>query len=262
VRENRPPPPESEDYPPPDESEDFWDEAMEAEWWRMRIRNARQERQLQERHDAFIGPRMPPPSPAVRAQLSRALQAKLPLPPREDGMAYMWSGHNFTVEGMMSGALPPDHEDRMRRYLGDITAIVNETVVDDEKAGFLMKTISDALGCMADLGRIDGEYGPSYVLRYDAALRKKGGDGRAAQNKAEALAKWDGEPKRLWEVNQRDLPPKRRMTSEEVRKLILDEAEEFCPATEPSTAISDDGEKRRACRTRGGAKITPSRLVR
>lgn len=210
MRQSQPPPPKSEDYPP--QSEDFWDEAMEAEWWRRRIRNARQGQELQERHDAFIGPRMPPLSP---------------LPPREDGMAYMWSGYSFMVAGMRSGALPPDHEDRMRRYLGDIAAVVNETVVDDEKAGFLMKTISDALGCMADLGRIDGEYGPSYVLRYDAALRKKGGDDRAAQNKAEALAKWDGEPKRLWEVNQRDRPPERRATSEEVRKLILDEAEEF-----------------------------------
>ena len=226
MRESQPPP-KSEDYPPPDESEDFWDEAMEAEWWRRRIRNTRQERQLPERHDAFIGPRMPPLSPAARAQLSRALRAKLPLPPREDGMAYMWSGYSFMVAGMRSGALPPDHEDRMRRYLGDITAVVDETVVDDEKAGFLMKTIGDALVYMAALGRIAGEYGPSYVLRYDAALHKKGGDDRAAQNRAEALAKWDGEPKRLWGINQRDRPPEGRMTSEEVRKLILDEAEEF-----------------------------------
>ena len=77
MRESQPPP-KSEDYPPPDESEDFWDEAMEAEWWRRRIRNTRQERQLPERHDAFIGPRMPPLSPAARAQLSRALRAELP----------------------------------------------------------------------------------------------------------------------------------------------------------------------------------------
>jgi hypothetical protein len=168
-------------------------------------------------------------------RLSCAVRTKQPLPPREDGIACMEFGFNFAVSYMIGlGALPPDYvRDRkiniMSRHLGNIAAIVNETVVDDEKAGLLMRTVGYALDYMANLGRIDGEHGPSCELRYDAALRKKGGNERATRNKAEALAKWDYEPMRLWAINQRDLPldDPRRMTNDQVRDLILDEAADF-----------------------------------
>jgi hypothetical protein len=216
VRESQPPPPESEDYPP--QSEDFWDEAMEAEWWRRRIRDARQARQLRERRGAFIGPRMP--------QLSRSVRANEPRPPREDGMAYMRSGYNLMVDCMMiGGALPPDYVDGMSKHLGDIAAIVNETVVDDEKAGLLMRTIGYTLDYMANLGRIEGEYGPSYVLRYDAALRKNGADNSGKVRAVKADARWRRAGEKMWREVYADLTPDdpNRITVEDLATAIQDE---------------------------------------
>jgi hypothetical protein len=201
VSRRRPPPPESEAY--------LAEEAAEAEW-------ARQQR---ERYDAFIGPRMP--------RLSLAVRTKQPLPPREDGIACMKFSFNFAVSYMIGlGALPPDYErDIMSRHLENIAAIVNETVVDDEKAGLLMRTIGYALDYMANLGRIDGEYGPSCELRDDAAFRKKGGDERSARYAAERDARWRNEGEKIWQERYADLPPDdpNRITVEKLAQDIQGE---------------------------------------
>ena len=84
----------------------------------------------------------------------------------------------------------------------------------------------------ANFERDEGIAAPMRELASHEALhatRKDGGDTRGDELHADALGKWDGEPKRLWETNQRDLPEEdpRRMSNEEVRNLILDEAADY-----------------------------------
>ena len=159
-----------------------------------------------------------------------------PLPPRERGIASIERGlrHAFRVVS----------EDKSYRFIrsmiisslcsdvDDITDLIDELVADDEKAGLLMDKIAALAAHWATFERDEGAAAPKRELAsYEAlhATRKGGGDDRGAQLHAEALSKWDDEPMRLWKINQRDLPVEdpRRMTNEEVRDLILEEAADF-----------------------------------
>jgi hypothetical protein len=159
-----------------------------------------------------------------------------PLSPRERGVASMERGlrHAFRVvsqdksyrfiRGMIISSMCSD--------VDDITDLVDELVADNEKAGLLMEKIAALAAHWAAFERDEGAAAPRRELAsYEAlhATRKGGGDDRGAQLHADALAKWDGEPKRLWEVSQRDLPldDPRRLTNDQVRDLILDEAADF-----------------------------------
>ena len=112
----------------------------------------------------------------------------------------------------------------------DVADLIDEMVADDDKAGFLMEKIAALAARWATFERNEGTAAPRRELAsYEAlhATRKGGGDDRGAQLHADALAKWDDEPMRLWKINQRDLPVERRMSNEQVINLILDEASDF-----------------------------------
>jgi hypothetical protein len=159
-----------------------------------------------------------------------------PLPPRERGLARMERGlrHAFRVVS----------KDKSYRFIrrsiissmcyavDEVADLIDELVVDDEKAGLLMEKIAYLAAHWATFERGEGAAAPMRELAsYEAlhATRKNGGDTTGDQLHAEALAKWDDEPMRLWAINQRDLPLEHlyRMTNDQVRDLILDEAADF-----------------------------------
>ena len=138
-----------------------------------------------------IGPRKP-------LRLVRVL----PLPPREGGRARMERPVEHAFDAMrLNGALMPgfvrDNEiARMREHLDDITRIVDETIIDDDKAGLLLRTFGYALDAMFDLGRIDGGNEPGRRLRERDAARELGARERGKQLTAKA-AEWHA---RVWPI--------------------------------------------------------------
>ena len=93
-----------------------------------------------------------------------------------------------------------------------------------------MERITALAAHWANFERNEGRSGPLRELEsYEAwhATLKSGAETSGERRTARALDMWDGEPKQLWEVNQRDLPPECQMTNEDLIDLILDEAADF-----------------------------------
>jgi hypothetical protein len=182
-----------------------------------------------------IGPRINKPlsvdiGPAKR--LGRLeIRRRGPLPPRERGLASMERGLRHAYE-----VVSKDNSYRFIRSgiigsmccdVDDVAELIDELVVDDEKAGLLMERITALALHWASFERGEGQAASARELASHETLhatRKSGADKAGERRTTRALAKWDGEPKLLWEVNQRDRPLELRMTNEDLIDLILDEA--------------------------------------
>ena len=133
-----------------------------------------------------------------------------PLPPREAGLASMERGlrHAFEVVSRDNSYrfIRSDIIGSMCCDVDDVAELIDELVVDDEKAGLLMNRITALALHWADFERNVGIAAPMRELAsYEAlhATRKSGADESGKRRTDRALAKWDDEPKRLWEINQR-----------------------------------------------------------
>jgi hypothetical protein len=133
----------------------------------------------------------------------RDLRRVGPVNPRVAGRARMERPvHNAFAAMRLTGALTPgfvrDNEiARMREHLDDISSIIAETIIDDDKAGLLLATIGYALDSMFGLGRTEGGNEPGRRLRERDAARELGARERGKQLTAKA-AEWHKRVRPVW----------------------------------------------------------------
>ena len=131
-----------------------------------------------------IGPRQP--------KSLKDIRVFKPLPPRDLGIARMYSGLKEAVEFLnghnsfrfIRGGMIAN----MCNFRDDIVAIINETVADDVKAGLLMEKIAYAFSRERTFGNAEGTYEPERRLSELSAKNRDGGIKRNRNNTAVAEA--------------------------------------------------------------------------
>jgi hypothetical protein len=203
--------------------DDFSKPPSEPEWAKETAKWDELVRQNRHRLDSsfFIGPRQP--------KSLKDIHVVKPLPPRERGRARMERElrHAFSVvsKGKSYRFIRSNMIMGMCYCFDDIAAIIDETVVDDDKAGLLMQTIGYALGRMATFARGESESGRERLLARYQAIPKLNGVKRGEQLAEVADIRWRLEGEKIWRDRYADLAPDdpNRITVEDLAVLIQDD---------------------------------------
>ena len=153
-----------------------------------------------------------------------------PLPPRERGLASMERGlrHAYEVVSKDNSYrfIRSDIIGRMCCDVDDVAELIDELVVDDEKARLLMERITALAAHWASFERNEGRSAPMRELEsYETlhATLKDGGDERGRQLKDDADKRWRLIALGVWEIRRAHLAqddPK-RLDNPRLRDLIM-----------------------------------------